>query len=106
MNDKELSELMDLLYPYFIEKLKSDSVFKNCVRNTNATVSWVDQSTVLVDGVSQQVSNIGKKVKVRFPYDASDIEVINKSVSELSIGDLVCLQYYIDLKNAYVAYKV
>ena len=97
MNDKELAELMDLLYPYFVKKMKADSMFKNCIKNTNATVSWID---------TKATTNIGKIVKVKFPYDTTEIEVINKSTSELRVDDLVCLHYNIDLKNAYVAYKV
>lgn len=97
MNDKELAEFVDLLYPYFIKKMKADSTFKNCIKSTNAKVTWVDTS---------QVSNIGKKVKIKFPYDKEEIEVINKSTSELTAGNLVCVHYYVDLKNAYVAYKV
>lgn len=97
MNDKELAELMDLLYPYFVKKIKSDSTFKNCIKSTNATVTWVDSS---------QTSNIGKEVKIKFPYDTTEISVMNKSTSELKVDDLVCVHYYIDLKNAYVAYKV
>lgn len=104
MSDKELAELMDLLYPYFIKKLKADGVLKNCIRSTNATVNWVD--TTIIDGTTKRVSNIGKTVKVKFPYDSIPIEVINKTTDELDVGDLVCLHYYIDLKNAYIAYKV
>lgn len=106
MNDKELEELMNLLYPYFIKKMKSDSTFKNCIKSTNAKVIWVDTSTETVDNEKRQVSNIGKMVKIKFPYDTAEIDVINKSTSELAAGDLVCIHYYIDLKNAYVAYKV
>lgn len=106
MSDKELESLMDLLYPYFVKKLKADETFKNCIKSTNATVSWVDTSQTTVDGATQRVSNIGKTVKIRFPYDPAEIEVINKSTSELNVGNLVCVHYYIDLKNAYVAYKV
>ena len=102
MNDKELSELMDLLYPYFIKKLKADGIFKNCIKSTNATITWVD--TTMTNGV--RVSNVGKTVKVKFPYDSTEIEVINKSTSELDVGNLVCIHYHVDLKNAYVAYKV
>ena len=97
MNDKELAELMDLLYPYFIKKLKADGTFKNCIRSTNATVSRIDTSAT---------TNIGSEVGVKFPYDTTEISVINKSTTELSVGDLVCVHYYVDLKNAYVAYKV
>mgnify|MGYP003508256758 CR=1 FL=1 len=97
MNDKEIAELIDLLYPYFVKKLKEDGAFKNCIKSTNATVTWVDAT---------KTSNVGTEVKIKFPYDTTEISVLNKSVSELKVGDLVCVHYYIDLKNAYVAYKV
>ena len=97
MSDKELSDLMDLLYPYFVKKIKSDNTFKNCIRSMNATVVWVDDTLA---------SNIGAEVKIRLPYDTTDISVINKSTSNLAKDDLVCVHYYIDLKNAYIAYKV
>jgi hypothetical protein len=106
MSDKELEELIELLYPYFLKKMKADGSFKNCVRSTNATVTWVDTTTEEVDGESQRVSNLGKEVGIKFPYDTAEISVLNKSSSELNVGDLVCVHYYIDLKNAYVAYKV
>ena len=107
MNDKELGELIELLYPFFVKKMKSDGTFKSCIKSTNASVTWVDTSTITTnDGENKQVSNIGKMVKIKFPYDTTEIEVINKSTAELSAGDLVCIHYCIDLKNAYVAYKV
>ena len=97
MNDKELAELIDLLYPHFVKKMKSEGTFKNCIRSSNATVVSVP------DNVE---TNIGASVTIKFPYDMTEISVINKSTSELKNGDLVCVHYYIDLKNAYVAYKV
>ena len=97
MNDKELAELMDLLYPYFVKKMKADSAFKNCIKSTNAKVVEVDTSLE---------TNIGAEVTIKFPYDKTGISVINKSTSELAVGDLVCVHYHIDLKNAYIAYKV
>lgn len=93
MGEKEISELIDLLYPHFLKKLKSDNVFKNCIKSTNATV------------VSES-SSPGTNVDIKFPYDATSITVVNKSTSDLVKGDLVCVHYYVDLKNAYVAYKV
>lgn len=104
--DKELSELINLLYPHFVKKLKADGFFKNCIKSTNATVTWVDTKTETVNGNTKRVSNIGKTIKIKFPYDSTEIEIVNKSVSELDVGNLVCVHYYIDLKNAYVAYKV
>ena len=65
MNDKELAEFVDLLYPYFIKKMKADSTFKNRIKSTNAKVTWVDTATEKVNNVSVQVSNIGKKVKIK-----------------------------------------
>ena len=105
MTEKHIQELVELLYPYFFKKLKTENAIKNCIKSTNATVTWVDAQTTTVNGTTQTITNIGKMVKVKFPYDTEDIEVINKSTSELSVGDLVCLHYNIDLKNAYVAYK-
>ena len=93
MNDKDLAELMDLLYPYFVKKMKLDSTFKNCIRSTNATV------------VSESGAP-GSNVDVKFPYDKVAITIKNNSTATLTKGDLVCVHYYIDLKNAYVAYKV
>lgn len=96
MDNRELEEFVEILYSYFEKKIKASDTFKSCIKSTNATVTWIDSS---------QTTNIGAEVKVRFPYDDSDITVINKSTSELSVGDLVCIHYFIDLKNAYVAYK-
>lgn len=106
MNDTELRELIDLLYPFFIKRLKEEGLFKTCIKSTNATVSWVDTTTEIVNNVNVRVSNVGKSIKVILPYDVTSIDVINKSTSELNVGDVVCLHYNIDLKNAYVAYKV
>ena len=58
MNDKELAELMDLLYPYFVKKMKADSTFKNYIKSTNATVTRVNSS---LD------TYIGSEVMIRFP---------------------------------------
>ena len=58
MNDKELAEFVELLYPHFVKKMKSDSNFKNCIKSTNATVTWVDTKTETVDGVTKRVSKI------------------------------------------------
>lgn len=96
MDNRELEEFIEILYSYFEKKIKASDTFKSCIKSTNATVTWID---------SESTTNIGAEVKVRFPYDESDVAVINKSTSELSVGDLVCIHYFIDLKNAYVAYK-
>ena len=97
MNEKEIEQFLELAYQYFLKKLKADGILKNTLRSINATVSWIDTSVT---------SNLGKTVKVKFPYDLNEIEVVNKSSANLAVGDLVCLHYCIDLKNSYIAYKV
>lgn len=106
MNDQELAEATELLYSLFLKKIKEDGYFKNCVKSVNAKVTWVDTTTEKVNNTTQRVSNINKAVRIRLPYDNVELTVINRSTSELSVGNLVCVHYYIDLKNAYVAYKV
>lgn len=97
MNEKEVEQFLELAYQYILKRMKSDGILKNTLKSVNATVSWIDTNTS---------SNIGKIVRVKFPYDSNEIEVINKSSVNLAVGDLVCLHYCIDLKNSYVAYKV
>ena len=96
MDERELAELIEVLYPHFIKKMKTEGFIKNAIKSTNAVVTFVDTSE----------SNIGKAVRIKFPYDDTEIEVINKSSKELEKDDLVCIHYNIDLKNAYVAYTV
>lgn len=97
MNEKEISEFIDLLYPHFLKRLKSDSAFKNCIKSTNATVSSLGTA-----GTGANETD----VYVKFPYDPTEICVKNKSGLTVKINELVCVHYYIDLKNAYIAYKV
>ena len=97
MNDKILEEFVETLYPYFLKKFKKDNSFKSCVKRKNATVI-----SVLTDGDS----NIGKFVEVVFPYDTTSISVRNETGVDLSQGDLVCLEYSIDIKNSIAVYKV
>lgn len=97
MNDKELKELLDILYPYFREKLKADGLLKNYVQRKNASVI-----SVLNDGEN----NIGKQVEVVLPYDTTSFFVRNETGVNLNKNDLVCLEYSVDLKNAVAVYKV
>ena len=92
MNNKEVKEFVDMLYPFFLEKMKKDGCFKNNVKMKNATV------------VSP--ANIEADVEVRLPYDATSFFVRNETGKELAKGDLVCIMYWIDLKNAVAMFKV
>lgn len=98
IDEKDLEEFMDLLYPYFIKKLKDDGMLKNNVKMKNATVKSIPRGT----------TNIGAEIKVALPYEeneASFFSVINKTGAELSVGDTVCLMYWVDLKNAVAMFK-
>ena len=92
MNNKEIQEFVDMLYPFFLEKMKKDGAFKNNVKMKNATV------------VSS--AGIEEDVEVRLPYDTASFSVRNETGKTLSQGDLVCIMYWIDLKNAVAMFKV
>ena len=93
MNEKEIKEFVELLYPHFVQKLMEDSNFKNNVKAKNATV------------VSESVED-GGSVIVRLPYDKTAFVVPNKTGVTLTVGNTVCLLYWIDLKNAVALFKI
>lgn len=93
MNEKEIQEFVDLLYPHFVKRLMDDGNFKNNVKAKNAIV------------VSASVAD-GSNVSVRLPYDTATFTVPNKTGATLVAGNTVCLLYWIDLKNAVAMFKV
>lgn len=98
MDSKELENFVELLYPYFLKKLKSDGLLKNYVKMKNATV--------VSNSVAENETNIDKKVDVMFPYDSTSFSVLNKTGEKLNKDDVVCLMYWVDLKNAVAIFKV
>lgn len=90
MDNKQLEELVELLLPYIKKKLKEDNDFKLNVKRKNATV----------------VSVTDDNVEVRLPYDNVTFTVPNETGQTLSAGNLVCIEYCIDLKNAVAVYKL
>lgn len=97
MRSEEIEEFVELLYPYFLARISKDITFKNCVKRKNATVT-----SVLTDGET----NVGGIIQVSLPYDTISFSVRNETGLDLNKGDLVCLEYSIDLKNAIAVYKV
>ena len=93
MNNKEIEEFVNILYPYFLKKMRDDGYFKNNVKIKNATV------------VSNS-AGVEEAVEVRLPYDATSFFVRNETGKTLIQGDLVCIMYWIDLKNAVAMFKV
>ena len=92
MSEKEIQEFVELLIPYIKKELKKDKDFRTSVKRKNATV---------VTGGEDNSS-----VEVKLPYDTITFAVPNKTGESLSVGDLICIEYSIDLKNAVAVYKV
>ena len=92
MTNKEIEEFVDILYPFFLKKMRDDGYFKNNVKMKNATVV--------------KSANIEDVVEVRLPYDITSFFVRNETGKTLNQGDLVCIMYWIDLKNAVAIFKV
>lgn len=91
MNENDLIEFLDILYPHIRKRLETDYIFKNNVKIKNAEVVKVyDNNTV----------------DIKFPYDKVAINVLNKTSDELKPGNTVCVMYWVDLKNAVVIFRV
>ena len=91
MSNKQIEEFVDILYPFFLKKLREDGYFKNNVKMKNATVV--------------KPANAEDNVEIRLPYDTTTFSVRNETGKALSPGDLVCIMYWIDLKNAVAMFK-
>ena len=92
MNNKQIEEFVDILYPFFLRKMREDGYFKNNVKMKNATVV--------------KSAGIEESVEVTLPYDSTSFFVRNETGKELNPGDLICIMYWIDLKNAVAMFKV
>lgn len=92
MTNKEIQEFVDILYPFFLKKMREDGYLKNNVKMKNATVV--------------NTADIEEDVEVRLPYDTTSFFVRNETGKTLNQGDLVCIMYWIDLKNAVAMFKV
>ena len=92
MTNKEIENFVNILYPFFLAKMRDDGYLKNNVRMKNATVV--------------KPAGIGEDVEVRFPYDATSFFVRNETGQNLKEKDLVCIMYWVDLKNAVAMFKV
>ncbi len=92
MTNKEIEKFVDILYPFLLAKMREDGYLKNNVKMKNATVV--------------KSANIEDDVEVRLPYDTTSFFVRNETGKTLNQGDLVCIMYWIDLKNAVAMFKV
>ena len=96
-NVSDIEQIAEKIVEYTIEKIKTDNYFKSFVRRTNATVT---------SSLAYGETNIGKNVDVKFPYDITSFSARNETGVDLNEGDLIVLDYHIDLKNAVAVYKV
>lgn len=92
MNSKEMKEFVELLYPFVLKKIKEDQSFKNVVKMKNAIVEKDADQTGIVE--------------VKFPYDTTSFTAINKTGESLTKGQTVCIEYWVDLKNAIAKYVI
>lgn len=98
MTNDEIKELVEVLLPYIRKELRNDSDFKTNVKRKNATVVSIKKDA--------GGSTVRQTIRVALPFDEVDFPVKNETGQELSVGDLVCIEYCIDLKNAVAVYKV
>lgn len=96
-SEKDLEQFIELLYPFFEKKIIADGLLKNVVRRKNATVT---------SSLDNGASNIGGNVDITFPYDKVTFSARNETGVNLNQGDLICIEYSVDLKNAIAVYKV
>ena len=92
MTNKEIENFVDIFYPFIVAKMQEEGYLKNNVKMKNATVV--------------KSANVEEDVEVRLPYDTTSFFVRNETGKSLKQGDLVCIMYWIDLKNAVAIFKV
>lgn len=90
MNDKDLEQLVELLYPYIIKRMNKDGVLKNYAQMKNAQVVRVNDNGT---------------IDVKFPFDFTEITIRNEVSDTLIVGDTVCVMYWVDIKNAVAVFK-
>jgi hypothetical protein len=56
--------------------------------------------------VISETAGMEEVVEVKLPYDTTSFFVRNETGKTLNQGDLVCIMYWIDLKNAVAMFKV
>lgn len=95
IDENTLEEFVELLYPYILKKIQDDGMIKNNVKMKNATVISIPKGN----------TNIDAKIEVKLPYDEASFFVYNKTGVDLAKGDVVCLMYWVDLKNAVAMFK-
>lgn len=93
MNDEQMLEFIEQLYPYFIKKYKQDNSFTQ-------TAQMVDAKVISISPVNKSKAI----VKVN-PYDEDTIIVPIKTTDSIQAGDSVRLLFKESLKDAVIIMK-
>ena len=90
-NEKDIEDLVEMLYPYFIKKYKEDQSFKRTPQIISAKV------------VSK--TNNQAEVKLADEIGNTTFKVPILTTEEIKVGEYVYLMYWNDLKNAKLIMK-
>ena len=111
-NEKDMEDLVELLYPYFIKKYKEDQSFKQTPQIIGAkflgykNFSYESETTENEDGsvnVTMATTSGTKVAIVRLADETNTKNTFNVPIittESLNEGDYVYLMYWNDLKNA------
>lgn len=99
-NEKDIEDLVEMLYPYFIKKYKEDQSFKQTPQIVSAKlISFSgNQATVVLANEEYISSTENNKYTNSFKVPILTSETLNP-------GDYVYLMYWNDLKNAKLIMK-
>jgi hypothetical protein len=96
VNERELEELVEILYPFIEKRLNSSSGQKNVSRVRNASVVSIPETG----------TTLFKNIELKLLGDTETFTAKNQSGEELVEGDLVSFLSWIDLKNSIILSKV
>lgn len=91
MSEKEIKNMVDLLTPYILNKMKDEYTFKNIVKATTGSIVSAD--------------NVNKTCVVKRPFDDIELTVPIQTYEELTTGDEVILLYWESFSNLVVFKK-
>lgn len=92
-NEKDIEDLVEMLYPYFIKKYKEDQSFKQ-------TPQIISAKLIALNGNQAEVKLADEVGKETFK-----VPVLTNEISDTDIGKYVYLMYWNDLKNAKLVMK-
>ena len=92
-NEKDIEDLVEMLYPYFIKKYKEDQSFKQ-------TPQIISAKLIALNGNQAEVKLADEVGKETFK-----VPVLTNEISDTYIGKYVYLMYWNDLKNAKLVMK-